>query len=153
MQTLTTLAIVPLRANKTNLNNLGKPHSSNKMKRACASPATPHTPTDASPAETARKLVETLSNSGDPKMQNSKFLQFISKMSQGDVPTQAGPSQWASEFAQRAAPDGTWASEFAQRAASDRTWASEFAQDPSAAAQKDWATQFADGIVGADHAP
>ncbi len=38
-----------------------------------------------SSAQTARRLVETLSNSNDPKIQRSKFLQFMSKMSQGEV--------------------------------------------------------------------
>lgn len=35
--------------------------------------------------EQTRKLMDTLASNKDPKFQNSKFLQFLSKMSQGEV--------------------------------------------------------------------
>ena len=35
--------------------------------------------------EQTRALVDTLSKDADPKFQNSKFLQFVSKMSRGEI--------------------------------------------------------------------
>ncbi len=35
--------------------------------------------------EQTLKLMDTLSSNKDPKFQNSKFLKFLSKMSQGEV--------------------------------------------------------------------
>ena len=40
---------------------------------------------DGSALEQTRALAETLSKDADPKFQNSKFLQFISKMSRGEI--------------------------------------------------------------------
>ena len=45
-----------------------------------------------------KALAETLAASNDPKFKNSKFLQFVSKMSRGEIileDNQVTPSYWA----------------------------------------------------------
>ncbi|KAK9803033.1 hypothetical protein WJX72_010398 [[Myrmecia] bisecta] len=121
-----------------------------------------------------RKLADTLAANKDPKFQNSKFLQFVSKMSRGEIilednqakeatPSQIG-GQWATEFA---ASDGgldaawrelgvapsAWGEEFAAQngVGSATGWAGEFAAqkglDPAAAT---WADQFAEQFAPAE---
>ena len=41
--------------------------------------------TSASALADTKRLAETLAGSNDPKMKNSKFLQFVSKMSRGEI--------------------------------------------------------------------
>lgn len=60
----------------------------------------------------------------DMGMQNSKFLQFVSKMSRGEliiddnqVKPAAGPSDWATEYQQQYT-GSTWADEYTRDEAS-----------------------------------
>ncbi|CAM6085423.1 unnamed protein product [Calypogeia fissa] len=70
--------------------------------------------------EETHSLLETLSQNQLPKFQNSKFLQFISKMSRGELiveDNQVKPgveNSWANEFEQQHQLPGTWGSEFAR---------------------------------------
>lgn len=90
------------------------------QQQASAAPAT----RDATAAETmaqTRRLAETLAADGNPKMRNSQFLQFLSKMSKGELKFQdnavvevAPGEAWAGEFSASAGPaPGAWADEFA----------------------------------------
>ncbi|GJP41655.1 hypothetical protein CLOM_g1298 [Closterium sp. NIES-68] len=105
-----------------------------------------------------QRIVETLSQDPNPKFQQSKFLQFVSKMSRGELIAEEGgvrevspaaaaaaaaAEQWASEFenlhqhehvhSHAIKADADWATEFAARNGSStsldsRDWADEFAQ-------------------------
>ncbi|KAK8626353.1 hypothetical protein V6N13_134002 [Hibiscus sabdariffa] len=71
----------------------------------------------------SRMLAHTLSQNGDPKFQNSKFLQFVSKMSRGELiidDNQVKPASenWATEYQQQYNGGASWAEEFAQNEAS-----------------------------------
>ncbi|KAL4859835.1 Peroxisome biogenesis protein 5 [Chlorella vulgaris] len=111
--------------------------------------------------EQTKKLADTLAASRDPKIRSSKFLQFVSKMSRGELimednqvkevaPTAAA---WAGEYEQqqqqRQQGPALWGDEFASfqaqqhPAATGDKWAQDFAGGAT-----DWADQFADGIVG-----
>ncbi|KAJ7558857.1 hypothetical protein O6H91_04G058900 [Diphasiastrum complanatum] len=122
--------------------------------------------------EQTRSLVDTLSKNQDPKFQNSKFLQFVSKMSRGELIVEdnhlkASPAlgdSWANEYhTQHASNPEVWASEFAagERARYGNTWVDEFGgerQDASATEQwvrefsagdgtRDWADEFGDRLA------
>ncbi|GAQ79926.1 peroxin 5 [Klebsormidium nitens] len=109
-----------------------------------------------------RQLAETLSQNKDPKFQNSKFLQFVSKMSRGElimednaVREAAAGDGWANEFQvqqTRGAFGGPqqandWASEFHREQQQDpQGWADEYAQE-QAQGPKDWADEFGDQVA------
>ncbi|XP_074584433.1 peroxisome biogenesis protein 5 [Curcuma longa] len=122
--------------------------------------------------EQSRMLAHTLAQNDDPKFQNSKFLQFVSKMSRGELivdenqikpatgsiannwvdeyQTQhsAGPSSWADQFVQEELPQGreTWAKEFAKeytQQAVDDKWVNEF----SKLHVQDWADEFGQQVA------
>lgn len=125
--------------------------------------------------EQTKKLAETLSSSTDPKFQNSKFLQFVSKMSRGELilednaakEVSPAAAQWADEFTQNAAATtgagaatpSLWGEEFASFQAGQHpsaAWAQEFhnqtttepPQTSSQAAETTaWADQFASGLT------
>lgn len=87
--------------------------------------------------EQSRMLAQTLAQNEDPKFQNSKFLQFVSKMSRGELfieDNQIKPSSgdWADEYQQQynANPD-SWADQFSREKVLHRadTWANEFANE------------------------
>ncbi|MEW5308013.1 MAG: hypothetical protein WDW38_000004 [Sanguina aurantia] len=99
----------------------------------------------------------------DPKMRNSKFLQFISKMSRGElllddnkvVEVDAAAAQWADDF-QRAQPQQR-SHMLHQQQQGGGSWAEEFNANTAAAAARaqgisepaaDWADQFARGTAG-----
>jgi peroxin-5 len=109
--------------------------------------------------EQTRRLSETLANSADPKMRNSRFAQFVAKMSRGE----AGAAGWADEFAgggggaaAAAAAPAAWAEEFGA-ARPGGGWAEEHlaaidaaqaAGVPGAAPRGgDWAGEFAAGVA------
>ncbi|CAI5470552.1 unnamed protein product [Closterium sp. Yama58-4] len=105
-----------------------------------------------------QRIVDTLAQDPNPKFQQSKFLQFVSKMSRGELIAEEGgvrevspaeaaaaaaAEQWASEFenlhqhehvhSHAIKADADWATEFAARNESStsldsRDWADEFAQ-------------------------
>lgn len=102
--------------------------------------------------EHTKRLADTLSAETDPKFKHSKFLQFVSKMSQGEIIVDGNevkevPKQsaaWASEFVppidhhfDQAARGADWADEFANTMGS--TWANEFEH---AAEQGDWTEEY-----------
>lgn len=121
--------------------------------------------------EQTRSLVQTLSQNQDPKFQNSKFLQFVSKMSRGELIVEdnqvkpamanAGAGAWADEFQQQH-PE-SWAAEFTagEHQLRSDAWANEFARttpEPVAANDawvdefsrlgvKDWADEFGDQMA------
>lgn len=105
--------------------------------------------------EHTRKLAETLSAEKDPKFKNSKFLQFVSKMSRGELMMDGNAVKevpktsldWSNEFSEEQrgqhelqrngdldahftvqAKGGDWAEEFASQMASGGQWAEEFAE-------------------------
>ncbi|KAG2487453.1 hypothetical protein HYH03_014020 [Edaphochlamys debaryana] len=104
---------------------------------------------------TTAALADVLSRSADPKMRNSKFLQFVSKMSKGELilgdnkVVEAGPQAgvWASEFTAQqgttAGPAG-WAAEFAQQVPGPGPSATASA---AAASSRDWVDEFARGVA------
>ncbi|KAJ9567703.1 hypothetical protein OSB04_003669 [Centaurea solstitialis] len=120
-----------------------------------------------------RMLAHTLAQNSNPKFQNSKFLQFVSKMSRGELtiednqvkPSLAGSGDWANEYQQQynAGPSSwadqgpdRWANEFATERAHhgpvDEQWVNEF----SKLQVNDWADEFGrqvgEGVLGDDSA-
>ncbi|WOL12344.1 hypothetical protein Cni_G21110 [Canna indica] len=127
--------------------------------------------------EQSRMLANTLAQNTDPKFQNSKFLQFVSKMSRGELIVDenqikpatssltddwaneyqgqynAGPSYWADQFANEELSRGKdkWVNEFVkenQQQGSDDQWVNEF----SKLHVQDWTDEFgkqvAEGAFG-----
>jgi len=116
--------------------------------------------------EHTKRLAETLGSEKDPKFKNSKFLQFVSKMSRGELIMEGNQvrevpvalSDWAEEFEQHkgteAAPR-TWGDEYGSlhennnldkyfdSRANGRDWADEFANQMSAGGV--WAEEFGEG--------
>lgn len=121
--------------------------------------------------EQTKKLADTLASSTDPKFQNSKFLQFVSKMSRGELILEdngvkelpPAAAQWANEFTANAAAAAAtgaekpslWGEEFASFQAGQHpsaAWAQEFhnqttTEPPQAAETTSWADQFASGLT------
>lgn len=107
-----------------------------------------------------KQLVDTLSQDSNPKMQNSKFLQFVSKMSRGELIVEdntvkpvasSGADQWANEFERlnlrtEGEPE-RWANEFAGQHLQDGSWAQEFVrgQNNSMPTHDQWAEEFQTG--------
>ena len=123
----------------------------------------------ASAMEQTRKLADTLASNSDPKFQNSKFLQFVSKMSRGELILEdnavkdvtPAAARWADEFSsqQQAQPPGpsVWGDEFASFQARQHpgaAWANEFGVESGlqGPGEGDWADQFAQGVSGGDWA-
>lgn len=126
--------------------------------------------------EQTRMLAHTLAQNSNPKFQNSKFLQFVSKMSRGELTIEdnqvkpasgdwaneyqqqynAGPSSWADQYAHEEISRGPdrWADEFATERAHhgpvDEQWVNEF----SKLQVNDWADEFGrqvgEGVLGDD---
>ncbi|GAX85689.1 hypothetical protein CEUSTIGMA_g13104.t1 [Chlamydomonas eustigma] len=108
--------------------------------------------------QSTRALVDLLSKDANPKMHNSKFLHFVSKLSRGELmfednkvvemkqegnlsgtAVRGGPDEWASEFSshQMSAPSSSaWASEFNNHAANEQQ------ASASIAAAGSWAHDF-----------
>ena len=96
-------------------------------------------------AETAAqsaKLVETLAANPDPKFQNSQFLQFMSRMSRGEIVVEGNGVKDVTRAPSSASAGGGWADEFAAQRSNGGSagWAEEFAAAGGAAAE--WANQF-----------
>ncbi|XP_068637193.1 peroxisome biogenesis protein 5-like [Aristolochia californica] len=101
--------------------------------------------------EQSRMLAETLSKNNDPKFKNSKFLQFVSKMSQGELivdDNQIKPAgvanDWADQFSHENSSFGgnAWADEFTKEQVhhgpADEQWANEFTK----LHLQDWGEEF-----------
>jgi len=99
---------------------------------------------DGAHAEQTRALVEALSASREPKFQNSKFLQFVSKMSRGELVFEGNGvrerpgAAWAAELGAPAS-SADWAGEFAPPAPA---WAAEFAGAAPPEADAGWADAY-----------
>jgi peroxin-5 len=120
-----------------------------------------------------RRMVEVLSADADPKMRSSQFLQFLSKMSRGELLIEEGglkevdpaaaaaARQWAEEFdaaqaARGGAPGGAaaWADDFLRQQQQQQQQAAGPAGPAAAAAaagpRGDWVDEFARGVADLD---
>ncbi|KAK3252416.1 Peroxisomal membrane signal receptor PTS1, variant 2 [Cymbomonas tetramitiformis] len=103
-----------------------------------------------------KALVDTLAANQDPKFQNSQFLQFISKMSRGELSFEGNQvkhkvtSDWAADFAAQSGPSSSaaagpstsaWAEQFAAQQPPGASWVQDF-QRFQASGQQDWLQQF-----------
>ncbi|KAM7492831.1 hypothetical protein LguiA_035752 [Lonicera macranthoides] len=79
--------------------------------------------------EQTRMLAHTLAQNGDPKFQNSKFFQFVSKMSRGELSIGdnqvkpiafSTPGDWATEYQHQYNGGQSWADQFVRDEASTR---------------------------------
>ncbi|KAI5674604.1 hypothetical protein M9H77_14968 [Catharanthus roseus] len=103
--------------------------------------------------EQTRMLAHTLAQNNDPKFQNSKFLQFVSKMSRGEITVQdnqikpaTAPGDWATEYQQQYGGGQTWADQFVNEELSrgPSGWVSEFAaeREHNASVDDQWVNEF-----------
>ncbi|KAJ4869066.1 Peroxisome biogenesis protein 5 [Raphanus sativus] len=103
--------------------------------------------------EQTRKLAHTLSQDGNPKFQNSRFLQFVSKMSRGElimdeneVKPGPAPGDWTTEYEQQYLGPPSWADQFANEklARGPEQWADEFASAnrQQESAEDQWVNEF-----------
>ncbi|KAG8047689.1 hypothetical protein GUJ93_ZPchr0008g11969 [Zizania palustris] len=111
--------------------------------------------------EQSRMLAQTLASNNDPKFQNSKFFQFVSKMSRGELiiedneVKQGSASQssgWADEFqTQYNANANSWADQFVHEEISQGAdkWASEFSSEHNQGGlNENWIDEFSKLHVG-----
>ncbi|XP_062191621.1 peroxisome biogenesis protein 5-like isoform X2 [Phragmites australis] len=102
--------------------------------------------------EQSRMLAQTLASNNDPKFQNSKFFQFVSKMSRGELiiednqVKQGSASQssgWADEFqTQYNSNANSWADQFVHEEGADK-WVSEFSSEHNQGGiNKNWVDEF-----------
>ncbi|KAL8487565.1 hypothetical protein ACS0TY_024030 [Phlomoides rotata] len=72
--------------------------------------------------EQTRMLAHTLAQNNIPKFQNSKFLQFVSKMSRGEITIEdnhfkpaaiSNPEDWTTEYEQKYSGGQLWGDQFA----------------------------------------
>lgn len=104
--------------------------------------------------EQTRMLAHTLAQNNDPKFQNSKFLQFVSKMSRGEIIMEdnqvkpnavSAPGDWAAEYQQQFNGGYAWADQFAHEISRGPDgWASEFAaeRDQHGSVDDQWVNEF-----------
>ncbi|KAL8520864.1 hypothetical protein ACS0TY_011426 [Phlomoides rotata] len=87
--------------------------------------------------EQTRMLAHTLAQNNIPKFQNSKFLQFVSKMGRGEITIEdnhfkpaaiSNPEDWTTEYEQKYSGGQLWGDEFANEQVSHgpHRWANEF---------------------------
>ncbi|KAH7429143.1 hypothetical protein KP509_09G032700 [Ceratopteris richardii] len=99
--------------------------------------------------EQSRRMAEMLAQSPDPKIQNSKFHQFVSKMSRGELiveDNQVKPNEaaWADEFTKSDTRE-QWAAEFTagEHAYQGNNWVEEFSEPHASTAEVDgWVDEF-----------
>ncbi|XP_075487135.1 peroxisome biogenesis protein 5-like [Primulina tabacum] len=105
--------------------------------------------------EKSRMLANTLAQNGDPKFQNSKFLQFLSKMSRGEMIIEdnqikpaafSSPGDWATEYEQQHRGGQSWADQFVnqQLTPGPNSWANEFASEHGhrGVEENEWVNEF-----------
>ncbi|KAK1606182.1 hypothetical protein QYE76_029855 [Lolium multiflorum] len=86
----------------------------------------------------SRMLAETLSSNNDPKFQNSKFFQFVSKMSRGELIIEDNEVKQGS-----ASQSSGWADEFqTQYNANANTWADQFVNEELSQGADKWVNEF-----------
>ncbi|KAL0916002.1 hypothetical protein M5K25_013477 [Dendrobium thyrsiflorum] len=89
--------------------------------------------------EQTRMLAHTLAQNNDPKFQNSKFLQFVSKMSRGELIVDENQIKPATESV-----SGDWANEFQmQYNQSSSPWADQFVREQLPQGTNNWINEFA----------
>ncbi|KAL8033243.1 hypothetical protein ABFX02_13G149600 [Erythranthe guttata] len=88
--------------------------------------------------EQTRMLAHTLAQNNDPKFQNSKFLQFVSKMSRGEIGIEDNQFKPAAFSA-----PGNWATEYEQQYSGGRSWADQFSNEQLSHGPHGWANEFA----------
>ncbi|CAK9157803.1 unnamed protein product [Ilex paraguariensis] len=74
--------------------------------------------------EQTRMLAPTLVQNNDPKFQNSKFLQFVSRMSCGEITIEDNQIKLASFSS-----PGDWATKYQQQYSGVQTWADQFVRE------------------------
>ncbi|XP_019185113.1 PREDICTED: peroxisome biogenesis protein 5 [Ipomoea nil] len=104
--------------------------------------------------EQTRMLAHTLAQNSDPKFQNSRFLQFVSKMSRGEItiednqikPAVSAPGDWAAEYEEQYSGVQTWADQYEREGLSHgpNGWANEFAaeQGQHGSVNDEWVNEF-----------
>nr|GMC50343.1 peroxisome biogenesis protein 5 [Ipomoea batatas] len=104
--------------------------------------------------EQTRMLAHTLAQNRDPKFQNSRFLQFVSKMSRGEItiednqikPAASAPGDWATEYEEQYSGVQTWADQYEREGLSHgpNGWANEFAaeQGQHGSVNDEWVDEF-----------
>ncbi|XP_044472597.1 peroxisome biogenesis protein 5 isoform X2 [Mangifera indica] len=105
--------------------------------------------------EQTRMLAHTLAQNNDPKFQNSKFLQFVSRMSRGELiiddnqvkaAPMSAPGDWAVEYQQQYDGGPDWAREFKHNEFSlgAKQWVDEFAveQEQHGTVDDQWVNEF-----------
>ncbi|KAK3013345.1 hypothetical protein RJ639_008338 [Escallonia herrerae] len=112
--------------------------------------------------EQTRMLAHTLAQNNDPKFQNSKFLQFVSKMSRGEITIEdnqvkpsaySAPGDWASEYQRQYNGGQSWADQFVHDEASKKStelshgphgWVNEFSteQEQHGSVDDQWVSEF-----------
>ncbi|CAN1248190.1 Peroxisome biogenesis protein 5 [Linum perenne] len=110
---------------------------------------------DLAAMEQSRMLAQTLAQNNDPKFQNSKFLQFVSKMSRGELffdDNQIKPAMpsatgdWAQEFQEQHRAGPSWGDEYEhnQLSSGPNQWASEFIteKEKSRTVDDEWVNEF-----------
>ncbi|PIA58280.1 hypothetical protein AQUCO_00500307v1 [Aquilegia coerulea] len=86
--------------------------------------------------EQTRMLAHTLAQNEDPKFQNSKFLQFVSKMSRGELIIDDNQLK-------SAGASGNWAEEYQhQYIGAPSSWADQFARDELSRGTDGWVNEF-----------
>ncbi|KAK4344471.1 hypothetical protein RND71_034647 [Anisodus tanguticus] len=85
--------------------------------------------------EQTRMLAHTLAQNNDPKFQNSKFLQFVSKMSRGEITIEENQFK-------PAVSSGDWGTEYQQQHNGGQTWADQFAHEELSRGPQGWVNEF-----------
>lgn len=88
--------------------------------------------------EQTRMLAHTLAQNNDPKFQNSKFFQFVSKMSRGEITIEDSQIKPATLSAH-----GDWATEYQQQHSGGQTWADQFVHEELSKGPNGWVDEFA----------
>ncbi|KAI4975146.1 hypothetical protein ZWY2020_048753 [Hordeum vulgare] len=93
----------------------------------------------------SRMLAETLSSNNDPKFQNSKFFQFVSKMSRGELIIEDNQVKQGS-----ASQSSGWADEFqTQHNANANSWADQFVHEELSQGADNWRSSVEELLVRA----
>ncbi|CAO2833400.1 unnamed protein product [Amaranthus hypochondriacus] len=90
--------------------------------------------------EQTRMLAHTLAQNNDPKFQNSRFLQFVSKMSRGELFVEGNQVKENS-----ATMPGDWAAEFQNQHDGGLSWADQFSHEAVSGDGGKWVNEFASG--------
>ncbi|XP_074264246.1 peroxisome biogenesis protein 5 [Silene latifolia] len=90
--------------------------------------------------EQTRMLAHTLGQNNDPKFQNSKFLQFVSKMSRGELFVEDNQLKENS-----VSTPGSWAEEYQKQHDGGLSWSDQFAREEVSRSGDKWVNEFTAG--------